>query len=154
MSTFDPASLMETTTNEVNDTKLLPIPEGEYPAVIDNIKINTWQSKDGSQSGLRLDVEYMIDDQAAKEATGRDKLTVRQGIMLDLTEDGQNLDMGKGKNVSLGRLREACGLNVPGQPFAMTMFSGRLVKIKVSQRPKADDPETIYNDVKGVAKAY
>ena len=78
MSTFDPASLLETTTESANDTKIIPVPEGEYLAVIDKIAINTWQSKDGSSSGLRLDVEYMIDDEAAKAATGRDKLSVRQ----------------------------------------------------------------------------
>lgn len=154
MSTFDPASLLETTVEAANDTKVLPIPEGEYLAVIDKTSISPWQSKDGASSGLRLDVEYLIDDEAAKAATGRDKLTVRQGILLDLTEDGRSLDMGKGKNVGLGRLREATGLNIPGQPFAMQMLPGRLVKIKVTQRPKADDPETIYNDVKGVTKAH
>lgn len=153
MSTFDPASLLETTTEAANDTKIIPVPEGEYLAVIDKIAINTWQSKDGSSSGLRLDVEYMVDDEAAKAATGRDKLSVRQGIMLDLTEDGRGLDMGKGKNVGLGRLREAAGLNTPGQPFAPQMLPGRLVKIKVTQRPSDKDPEVIYNDVRGVAKA-
>lgn len=154
MSTFDPASLLETTVESANDTKIIPIPEAEYLAVIEGAKIAPWQSKDGSTSGLRLDVEYLIDDETAKAATGRDKLTVRQGIMLDLTEDGQSLDMGKGKNVGLGRLREATGLNVPGQPFAMQMLPGRLVKIKVTQRAKDGDPETIYNDVKGVTKAH
>lgn len=152
MTTFDPASLFEQTTTEVNDTKIIPIPEGEYLAVIEKAETSTWQSRDGTKSGIRLDVHYLIDDEGAKAATGRDKLTVRQGIMLDLTEDGRGLDMGKGKNVGLGRLREATGLNVPGQPFAMAMIPGRLVKIKVTQRP-GDDPETVYNDVKGVAKA-
>jgi len=152
MTTFDPASLFEQTTTEVNDTKIIPIPEGEYLAVIEKAETATWQSRDGTKSGIRLDVHYLIDDEAAKAATGREKLSVRQGIMLDLTEDGRGLDMGKGKNVGLGRLREATGLNVPGQPFAMAMIPGRLVKIKVTQRA-GDDPETVYNDVKGVAKA-
>lgn len=152
MTTFDPASLFEQTTTDANDTKILPIPEGEYLAVIEKAEPATWTSRDGTKSGIRLDVHYLIDDEAAKAATGRDKLTVRQGIMLDLDESGTSLDMGKGKNVGLGRLREATGLNVPGQPFAMAMFPGRLVKIKVTQRP-GDDPETVYNDVKGVAKA-
>jgi hypothetical protein len=153
MTTFDPASLFDTTTTEVNDTKILPIPEGEYLAVIEKAEVSTWQSRDGTKSGLRLDVHYLIDDEGAKAATGRDKLTVRQGIMLDLNEAGNGLDMGKGKNVGLGRLREATDLNIPGQPFAMAMFPGRLVKIKVSQRP-GDDAETVYNDVKGVTKPH
>lgn len=151
MSTFDPSSLFETTVTEVNDTKIIPIPEGEYLAVIEKADISTWTSRDGTKSGLRLDVHYLIDDEGAKAATGREKLTVRQGLMLDLTEDGKSLDMGKGKNVGLGRLREACDLNQPGQPFAMAMIPGRLVKIKVTQRI-GDDPETVYNDVRGVTK--
>ena len=67
-------------------------------------------------------------------------------------EAGNGLDMGKGKNVALGRLREATDLNVPGQPFAMAMFPGRLAKIKVTQRP-GNEPDQVYNDVRGVTKA-
>lgn len=152
MSTFDPSSLLDTTTTEINDTKIIPIPEGEYLAVIDTTEVKTWSSKDGTSSGLRLDVTYLIDDQAAKDATGREKLTVRQGVMLDLNEAGNGLDMGKGKNVALGRLREACDLNQPGQPFAMAMLPGRLVKIKVTQRP-GNEPDQVFNDVRGVTKA-
>lgn len=151
MSTFDPSSLLDTTTTEINDTKIIPIPEGEYLAVIDTTEVKTWSSKDGTSSGLRLDVTYLIDDQAAKDATGREKLTVRQGVMLDLNEAGNGLDMGKGKNVALGRLREACDLNQPGQPFAMAMLPGRLVKIKVTQRP-GNEPDQVFNDVRGVTK--
>ena len=115
MTTFDPASLFDSTTTEVNDTKILPIPEGEYLAVIESAEVKTWASRDGLSSGLRLDVTWLIDDEAAKTATGRDKLTVRQGVMLDLNEAGNGLDMGKGKNVALGRLREATDLNAPVQ---------------------------------------
>lgn len=152
MTTFDPASLFDSTTTEVNDTKILPIPEGEYLAVIESAEVKTWASRDGLSSGLRLDVTWLIDDEAAKTATGRDKLTVRQGVMLDLNEAGNGLDMGKGKNVALGRLREATDLNVPGQPFAMAMFPGRLAKIKVTQRP-GNEPDQVFNDVRGVTKA-
>ena len=72
--------------------------------------------------------------------------------LFDLNEAGNGLDMGKGKNVALGRLREATDLNVPGQPFAMAMFPGRLAKIKVTQRP-GTEPDQVYNDVRGVTKA-
>ena len=83
-----------------------------------------------------------------KELLGRDKVTVRQGIMLDITDSG-GLDMGKGRNIGLGRLREAIGLNTPGQPFSFSMVAGRVAKVNVSHRI---DGENIYAEVKGVAK--
>ena len=64
MATFDPASLFDSTTTEVNDTKILPIPEGEYLAVIESAEVKTWASRDGLSSGLRLDVTWLIDDEA------------------------------------------------------------------------------------------
>jgi hypothetical protein len=151
---FDPASLLESTTEQVLDTKLAPIPEGEFVSMVDQVAINSWTSKkDPSLSGLRLDVTYTIEDDALKAQLDREKITIRQGILLDLTEDGKGIDYGKGKNINLGRLREACGLNTPGQPFAPLLMVGRPVKIRVTQR-QGDNPEDIFNDVKGVTKAF
>jgi hypothetical protein len=69
--------------------------------------------------------------------------------MLDLNESGTGMDTGKGKNVTLGRLREALGLNQPGTPFSFRQLIGRAAKISVTQRVDGDQ---IYNDVKGVVK--
>lgn len=145
---FNPDVFLQSTVTEVNDTKKVPTPVGEYVAVADEVKCRPWQSKDGSQSGLALDIIWLIDDQNVKTLLGRDKVTCKQGIMLDLLENGA-LDMGKGKNVGLGRLREATGLNVPGQPFSPLMIQGRVAKVKVSHRV---DGEDIYDEIKAVAK--
>lgn len=146
---FNPDQFLDMTVTDSNDTKTIPVPAGEYIAIIEEVKCRQWQSKkDPSMSGLTLDIQWSLDDAGVKELLGREKVTVKQGIMLDMTESG-GLDMGKGRNVGLGRLRDALGLNVPGQPFSFSMLSGRVGKVKVEHRI---DGENLYAEVKGVAK--
>ena len=146
---FDPNTFLNTTYEEANDTKITPCPVGEYLAVASKVDAKTWASRDGSQSGVKLVILWEIDDANVKQLLGRDKVTSRQNIMLDLNEAGTGLDLGKGKNVGLGRLREALDLNTPGQAFAFSMIEGRLAKVMVSHRV---DGEDIYDEVKKVAK--
>lgn len=149
MSMFSPEQFLDMQTTEANDTKLVPVPAGEYIAMIDEVKARTWKKRDDpSVGGIALDVTWLVDDEGVKALLGRDKVTVKQGLMLDLTESG-GLDMGKGKNVGLGKLREAVGLNVPGQPFAPSMLTGRPARIKVEHRVDGDQ---IFADVKAVTK--
>lgn len=146
---FNPDQFLDMTINDSNSTQTVPVPVGEYTAIAGEVKCRQWQSKaDPSKSGLTLDVTWEIDDAAVKQLLGRDKVTVKQGIMLDLTDSG-GLDMGKGRNVGLGRLREALNLNQPGQSFSFSMIPGRLAKVSVSHRI---DGENIYAEVKAVAR--
>lgn len=149
---FDPNTFLEMSVTDANSTSATPVPAREYTAFIDEVKARPWQSKDDpSKAGMALDILWNIDDAAVKAELERDKVTVKQGIMLDLTETG-GLDMGKGKNVGLGRLRDAVGLNQPGQPFSFRMLTGRAAKIAVSHRTDPKNPEVIYAEVKAVAK--
>lgn len=75
--------------------------------------------------------------------------SVRQTLWLDTTESG-GLDFGKGKNVGLGRLREALGQNAPGKPWAPGMLVGGVAKVKVSHSIDKRDNVTINADVKAV----
>lgn len=146
---FDPNQFIDLQVTESNDTKLVPVPEGEYTAVVEEITSRTWTSKaDPSKSGVTLELQWSIDDAGVKAFLGREKVTVKQGVMLDLTESG-GLDMGKGKNVGLGRLREAFDLNKPGVPFSPSMFPGRMAKVSVKHRVVDD---AIYAEVKAVAR--
>jgi len=150
MSMFDPNQFLDMQTTESNDTKVVPVPVGEYLAMVSEVKARSWTSKsDPTKSGIALDLQWEIEDANVKSLLGRDKVTVKQGIMLDMTESG-GLDMGKGKNVGLGRVREATGLNTPGAPFAASMLTGRMAKVTVKHRV---DGDTIYAEVGGVAKA-
>lgn len=148
---FDPAAFTNLVITESNDTKVIPVPAGEYVAVATKAEPRPWQSrKDPSNAGLALDILWEIDDPGVASITGRDKSSVKQGIMLDLTDNG-GLDMGRGKNVGLGRLREALGLNVPGQPFSFGMIPGRVARVVVSHRA-SDDGQDVYPEIRQVAK--
>ena len=144
---FNPDIFLQGSVTESNDTKKIPCPIGEYTAVAEKVEARQWQSKDGLTSGIALDITWSIDDPAVKEVTGRDNVSVRQGLMLDVLDNG-GLDMSKGKNIGLGRVREALGLNTPGQPFAPSMIQGRAAKVTVSHRVNGED---IYDEVKKVA---
>ena len=146
---FDPQQFLNSTIEESNSTEMVPVPEGELLAIADKVDCVTWSSKDGSSSGLKLRVIWDIQDEPTKQLLGRSKVTCAQDIMLDLTETGQ-LDMGKGKNVGLGRLRSAVDLNTPGQPFSFPMIQGRMATVSVKHRIYQD---AIFAEVKGVTKA-
>lgn len=146
---FDPNQFLDRQFNEANSTEAVPIPVGEYTAVVSEVKCRPWQKKDDpSVAGLALDILWEIDDQGVKDLLGRTKVMAKQGVMLDMTEGG-GLDFGKGKNVGLGRLREATGLNTPGQPFSFTMLTGRPAKVKIEHRVNG---EQVFAEVKAVAK--
>lgn len=152
---FDPKTFLESTFNEASSTERIPVPAGEHNAVIEKVDCRAWQGKqDPSKSGLALDVTYALDSEAARQATGREKVTVTQGIMLDLTASGA-LDFSKGKNVDLGRLRDAVGLNVPGQPFGFLMLQGKVCKVVVGHKPSTKPgarPGDVFENVDAVVK--
>lgn len=151
MGMFSPETLMNMTVEDSNSTVATPVPVGEYVAVIEKVEAREWKKKDDpSIAGVALDILWSIDDANVKALLERDKVSVKQGMMLDLTDEG-GLDMGKGKNVSLGRLREALGLNTPGQPFGFGMLTGRVAKVRVKHR-MGDKPEQIFAEVDAVAK--
>ena len=149
--TFDPQAFLEAAYTEANDTKLIPVPEGTYPAIADKIVPRTWQSKDGTSSGVALDITWIIEDESVKEHCARPTVTCRQGIMLDMTDDGR-LDMGKGKNVGLGLLREALGMNVPGEAFSFANIAGRFANVDVKHRQNPQDPDVMFAEIKKVHK--
>lgn len=143
MSAFDPDTFLSQQTTEALDTTSTPIPEGVYPAVVD--KIVPRQAK----GSTILDVIWSIDDEGVKTVTGLQKNTARQSIFLDMTESGA-LDFSKGKNVQLGRLRDALNQNTPGHPWAPGMLVGNVARVSVKHR-LGDNGQT-YVDVKEVAR--
>jgi hypothetical protein len=151
---FDVDNFLNQTVNTSNDTSLINPPDNMsgdgYMILAGKVDCRTWQKRDDpSVSGLALDIQWEIQDEAVKSFCGRDKIICKQGIMLDLTESGE-LDMGKGKNTNLGKLREALGLNTPGEPFSFSMITGRLAKGFVQHRVVGED---IYAEIKKVLKA-
>ena len=143
---FDPDSFMSSTTEGEMSTEYTPVPEGEYNAVIDNV--NARESSSDKGDFVMLDVTWKIDDAHVAEVTGIENPTVRQTIFLDITSSG-GIDMAKGKNIQLGRLREAVNQNKPG-PWSPSMLPGNVAKVKISHRMYEG---RTFADVKGVSAA-
>lgn len=148
MGTFDPSSFLDESVTDPNSTSSTPVPEGEYTAVAGEPALRNGTDKNGAPWNA-LDINWAIDDPKVAEVTGRPANSVRQSFFLEIDEKGK-LDIGKGKNVSLGRLREAIGLNTPGKPFSFRMIQGQVAKVTVKHRVYND---AIFADVKAVARA-
>lgn len=144
---FDPDQFLNTSITGANSTKVIPVPMGDYQGVIEKILPRQWQSKDGTQTGISLDVFWLIEDQDVKTFLGRDTVVCKQGIMLDTTPQG-GLDMSPGKNVGLGRLREACNLNTDAA-FSFHSLPGQMARVTVKHRI---DGEDTFAEIKAVAK--
>ena len=150
--TFDPASFLMQETSDQMDTQFVLIPAGEYPAMIKTVEARQQQNpNDPTVLWTILDVTYAIDDAGVREETDQTEPTIRQSIFLDLGDDNK-LDTGKGKNVNLGRLREAVGLNQPGQAFSFGALVGQACVVAVKHTPDKKDPEITYANVNKVAK--
>ena len=145
MSTFNPDVFLNTEANEANSTQYTPVPEGEHPAAIKAIKPRVLN--DGRAV---LDVTWTVTDEESQNETGMAEPSVRQTLWLDITESG-GLDFGKGRNVGLGKLRDALGQNVSGKPWAPGMLVGGAATVKVAHSIDKRDGVTIQAEVKAVS---
>jgi len=146
MGTFDPESFLTNTTTEESSTKRIPLEAGEYVGQITKLRAGTTPNK-----GIPfLEVIYKIEHPELASEMGRPASTVRQTVWLDLDEHG-DLDMGPGKNITLGRLRDAAGQNVSGEPWSIASLEGATVTVRVVHNPDKNDPEVVYEEVKGVS---
>lgn len=157
-SAFNAEQFLNLQVEDPNSTELLLVPEGEYTAVSEPVDANSFRSftigkgERAGQKGVSLDVEWSINDEsgALKEYLGRAP-KVRQGLMLDTIGGGTSLEMGKGKNVGLGRLREALGQNQTATPWRFSMLGSQVAKIKVKHRLDSNTGKT-YAEVSEVTK--
>lgn len=142
---FDPSSFLRTEVNTEFDTTVVPVPAGEWQGVIKAIKPRVLQDGRGV-----LDVLFVVVDQEVINETGLAEPVVRYSAWLDLDDNGCLAD-GKGKNVQLGQLREACNQNRKGQPWSPAMLVGQSCIIKVAHSIDKRDGKSIQADVKSVA---
>ena len=127
---FDEDAFMSSTSEGEMSTEFTPVPVGEYQAIVKKVGTRSGEGEKGAWA--MLDVTWAIDDAGVTEETGMDNPSVRQSIFLDITESG-GLDMGKGKNIGLGRLREALGQNT-GAAWSPTMLEGNVATVSVDHR--------------------
>ncbi len=145
---FDAQALLNATTAEANSTKLLPAPVGDYVGQVSKVDVKSGVSKSTGEIWCRLEL-YLESEDPKLEQIGMKKKNFRADALLELTPMG-TIDTGQGKNVALGRMREAAGLNQPGQPFSLGMFQGQVFKFTVEHQPDQNDPEKIYERVKAL----
>ena len=147
MSQFDPDLFLGTETDASNATKVEPIPECDLPGVIESVSSRSFMNKAGDKEFFVIEVKWALDAPHIAEELGRDKLVSSQTIFLDINEQG-NLEMGKGKNVGLGRLREAVNQNADGRAWAPTMLVGAGPALcKIAHRFNGEDA---FDEVKSV----
>ncbi|TXH57422.1 MAG: hypothetical protein E6Q97_04490 [Desulfurellales bacterium] len=114
---FDPQVFAQTAIKAQLDTEIIPCPVGDYKFTI--IKVDFRQNKGAKEETkdrvfTSCDVTCELDIglyPEVVEATKRDKIILRHGFLLDINEETGLLDVEAGKNVNLGRLREAVGQN-------------------------------------------
>jgi len=146
---FDAESFLNQDYVGSNSTEFVAVPIGERTGIINAINAKEIVSQKNGNTYRFLEVDYIIDDDEAREATGMAEPRARQSMILDIADDG-TIDRRKGKNVSLGKLRDACDLNDPKQQFNFNMLIGKAVKCNIKHR--IDDNGQTWAEVKGVAK--
>lgn len=159
-SIFSPETFLDATTTE-ESVKRPPLPAGrDITASITDVKMRTWQGKkDPTKGGIVADIKLEFDLTAYPDIRtlvgGLDKVVITDGIMLDLTEQG-NIDYSPGKNGKLRLYRDATGLNIAGQAFSLRMFMGRMVRARIKHVPSEnvgpDGKPEMYDNIETVAK--
>ena len=153
--TFDPNVFMQQTVNAALDTVIQQCPEGEFKAMIDDFDASafrTFQSKKDGHDFTVFSPPFVIQDPTVAATLGRDKVVVfHKGMFIDVDATG-GLDSSKGKNVDLGRLRDAVGQNGTG-PWSFNNLKGAGPGIvKVIHEADSKDPEKKYARVSRVVK--
>ncbi len=152
-SIFDPATFMPET-SEAGSTSAPICEPGEYPGIVDKAEIRVITSGPNSKVPGRqiplIEVTYKLENPQFEKDFGR-KPNVRQTIWLDM--NGAQLDMGKGKNISLNKLREALGQNKAGVPWNYKLLEGAgPVKVMVKNSPDRQSPDVMRAEVVTVGK--
>ena len=145
MSSFNPEAFLFTETTSSFETEVVPVPVGEWSAIIKSIKPRALSDGRGV-----LDVYWIVLDEEVKaELDMANSMYANRRLGIDLDDNG-NLADGKNKNVQLGQLRDAVSQNRKGQPWAPGMLINQMAKVKVSHSIDKRDNKTVQADVTGV----
>lgn len=140
-------------TGELN-TRLTPIPEGEWQAHVK--QPNGVSIRSGVKDGKRwatADVMFVIDDEEVKSRTQLTEPMARMSLFLDLvpgTNQIQTSEDNPNANVRLGKLKEALGIR-PGKKWSLRHLEGLSCFVRIKQRTDENDIETVYSDVVAVS---
>jgi hypothetical protein len=160
-SLFNPDIFLETEVQGQMDDKVVPFPLGRYKFQIDEVKLvrgdrDAKDLKPGDEPyWYSLELLCKADgNQPARgeggktigQITGRDSLIARYKAFADLKNGAWEL--GPGKNVGLGAIRTAVGLNDPSQPFKLGMLKGQVFSGEIVHKKDKNDPEKFYPEIR------
>lgn len=144
MSLFNPEVLMNCSVETSMSTFIPPWPEGEWVVTI--TKVDFKQPKDNM---VLMECTFETIEPDVVSITGINPSQTRYAVFLDLTDTGM-LDTTEGKNVGVGKLREAVGQNVDGVPWSPALLVGQQLRAKSSQKADKDNPEILRTDIKAI----
>jgi hypothetical protein len=132
---------------EENATSTVPLPEGEVLAQVTKLAF-VGGEKDGNRwDKMNASVEISDPHYLEDYPSNGGRVVRTLGIMLEM--NGKQIATGANKNVRLGKFREACGVN--GKPLSALI--GRMVKVKVVQKPHPTEPGQTIDDIAGYSAA-
>jgi hypothetical protein len=154
MGAFDTKNFLDQETDQPL-VRRPPLPLQDYIGLIGEPVKRDWVSpNDPTKSGVSIDFPIVLDIPSdVQESLGltSSQITVKGGVMLDLTPDG-SIDWGPGKNGSTRRYREALDMNKPGDKFSFRAMQGRAIRVRIKHREYPAGSGEFFEDVDQVAK--
>lgn len=144
MSAFDADAFLSQEINANFDTEYTPIPEGEFEAQVDEVKVRSFTDKQTGEEKPILNLRWSITDPDVKSATGMEEPKVFQSVFMDI--EGGVLATGTNKNIMLGKLKDLAG---NPKNFTLMDLNGVSAIVKVKQRLMDDG--RISSEVKQIA---
>lgn len=150
---FDADLFLQSSFDTTPSDKLVLIPPGEYRGVIEKIDgARRITPNDPSKRPFgAIDITFALDAPEVSQQLNRSPLRAKYQLLLDLDAQGR-IDGGMNRNVSLGRLLKAAGLQAPWQ-WSMFIGKGPFV-CKVEHEPDKKNPDRgPYERITAVTKA-
>jgi hypothetical protein len=144
--TFNAEAFKQAAISEANSDRFQPVSEGDYKGTIIKAEVAAGEAANGPWA--RYDITLQLQDPVSGEPRN-----VRGGIMLDLNDSG-GLSVAPNRNITLGQLRTACGLNVQGKPFHWEDAVGHEVLVTIKHRADKTDPTKKYENFVSFKAAY
>jgi hypothetical protein len=148
-SVFDAELFLDATTTEALERRP-PLPAGmDFIGTLGEPKMRKGQKdgKDWTACDFIIEIDLASYPDVQKQVNAA-KVMVKYGFIFDLNEGGM-VDWSIGKNNRLRRLREAVGMNVPGQTFSIRQMQGRQVRVKIKHREFEGE---MFEEIDSIAK--
>lgn len=136
MGIFSQENFLDDEAGGPMSTERVLIPADTYKGCyIKDVKPQEGLIKKGDRTGqpwARVNFVWVIDSPELRDKLIRAEVTINQGIMLDLDDNGE-IDTRKGRNVRLGRLRKALGIN--DGPIRWRDFVNKPATLQIEHKP-------------------